>query len=87
MKVLTNYVKLLQEFPNYFAYTSLGELRLVASQQTHTVLRTRDKHRRRVYVVRPGKWDPSKITYAQCYKFGFMLNEMVAQEPRTQVYY
>ncbi len=86
LRLLTNYVRLLREFPDYVAYNSSAEeTRSVARLQTHTVLSGRDSHRRRVYVVRPGRWEPAQVSYAQCYRLGFMLNEMVALEPRTQV--
>ncbi len=83
LKFLTNYVGLLRDFPLWSV--DEGETRGVASQLMHTVLRHRDKYGRRIHVFRSGMWDPEQFTFDQCYKFGFMLNELVALEGKTQV--
>ncbi len=58
---------------------------LLYLQLAHTVLPWRDRHGRRVYVYRAGRWNPDRFTFAQCFKLGYMLSEMVAMEPKTQV--
>ena len=61
----------------------------------------RDKLGRRVYVFRPGRWDPSKvshllhpeassppisqISFNDLFCAGYMLSELVVREERTQV--
>lgn len=45
----------------------------------------RDKHGRRVYVYRPGKWDPDKVNFCDVFCGGYMLCEMVSREEKTQI--
>ena len=45
----------------------------------------RDKHGRRVYIYRSGKWDPDKVNFEQGFAVGYKILEMVSLEPKTQV--
>jgi len=55
------------------------------SQQIHAMLEQRDIHGRRVYVFRPGRWDPSKISFDDLFCAGYCLCEMTAREEKTQI--
>ena len=85
LDVLTNYITLLHDCPQYFSETSAEEARAIGSQLAHAVLPWRDRHGRRVNLYRAGNWNPDKYTFAQCYKLGYMLSELMALEPKTQV--
>lgn len=49
------------------------------------ILPYRDKFGRRVCVIRPGFWNPDKITFPELYCALFELCEMIAEEERTQI--
>ena len=60
MGVLELYYKHLQDCPQYFKYAIPGQTKYIFEGKMHAVLPHRDMHGRRVYVYRPGKWEPSK---------------------------
>ena len=45
----------------------------------------RDKYGRRVYIYRPGKWDPDEAKFSDVFCAGYMLCEMVSREEKTQI--
>ncbi len=85
LDVLTNYVGILRDCPQYFAAISASEAADIGAQDAHSVLPHRDRHGRRVMLYRAGRWDPERFTFSQCFRLGYMLSELVALEPRTQV--
>ncbi len=85
--MLDNYVNQLIECPRYISRAKASQAATLCGMQAHTVLPHRDTHGRRVYIFRPGKWDPDKFTFTDCYAMGYMLSEMMALEPKTQVSY
>lgn len=60
MKVLELYYKHLADCPQYFKYAIPSETKYIFDGKMHAVLPHRDMHGRRVYVYRPGRWDPNK---------------------------
>ena len=84
--VLTSYVSHLAECPRYLYRAKALEAAKLCSMQAHTVMPTRDRHGRRVYIFRPGKWDPDRFTFTDMYSLGYMISELLALEPKTQVY-
>ena len=85
-KILSNYI---QESYNSAKYsqnaTNLDVMKRVYKEQIHIMLQHRDKYGRRVYIWRPGQWNPDKVNIYDCYCAGYMLCEMVAREPMTQI--
>ena len=65
--------------------TNMEIIRRVYEAQVHIMLEHRDRYGRRVYIWRPGKWNPAKINICDCYCGGYMLCEMIAREPMTQI--
>ena len=61
------------------------KIQSVLNEQIETVLLHRDKFGRRVFIFRPGKWDPDTISFTDCYCLMYMLCEMIALEPMTQI--
>ena len=45
----------------------------------------RDKNGRRVYIFRPGNWEPSKISFGMLYSVAYSMMELMSLEPKTQV--
>ncbi len=85
LEVLSSYVTLLNDCPQYFADTTAAQARAIGSQMAHTILRSRDKYGRRVFLYRAKHWNPDRFSFGQCFKLSYMLSELVALEPKTQV--
>jgi hypothetical protein len=85
LEVLTNYVLHLRQWPQYVDYRRHPGLDKVSSILAHTMMTHRDRYGGRVYIFRPGKWDPADLTFTHCYCYSYMLAEMVALEPKSQV--
>ena len=85
-QILSNYI---QESITSARYsknsTNIELMKLVYQERIHVMLQHRDKHGRRVYIWRPGQWNPDKVNICDCYCAGYMLCEMVAREPMSQV--
>ena len=86
-KILINYVRLMRDHPKYYATKIQPQLaQKVYDEKIHTVLPERDKFKRRVFIWRPGKWNPDTISFTECYCAMYMLCEMMAIEPLTQIH-
>lgn len=87
MEVMRNYFMLKKNYSRYFqSATDLNLLvKTVFSQKIHAMLPYRDQYGRRIYVFRPGRWDPDKIPFLDMFCVGYMLCEMVIKEERTQI--
>merc|ERR1712012_1334141 len=84
--VMKNYFMLKMNSSRYFEGSTQLE-RLVTevfSQKIHCMLPYRDHHGRRIYVFRPGRWDPAKVPFFDMFCVGYMLSELVIREERTQ---
>lgn len=84
-EVLTNYLKFIKENGMYFAKAQPSLLADVYGQQINTMLEHRDKHGRRVYVYRPGRWNPDVNAFTDLFSSLFVLSEMVSEETKTQI--
>ncbi len=82
--VLNNYVSHILESPRYMSRANSSEAAELCSMQAHTILPWRDSHGRRVYIFKPGNWNPDKFTFTDCFSLGYMLSELIALEPKTQ---
>jgi len=87
LEVMKNYFKLLETSPDIFQNSANLEklVKTTFSQQIHCMLPHRDKYGRRVYVFRPGRWDPNKIPFVDVFCVGYLLSEMVVREEETQI--
>ena len=68
----------------YLSSLSVDKIQIVFKEKIHTVLPHRDKHGRRVFIWRPGTWNPVCVNFTDCYCAMYMLCEMIALEPKTQ---
>ena len=85
-KILVNYILLMRDHPKYYMNSVHHDvIQKVYDEKIHTVLPCRDKYRRRVFIWRPGMWNPDSVTFTDCYCAMYMLCELMAQEPITQV--
>ena len=48
-------------------------------------LQFRDKHGRRVYIFRLGKWEPTKVSTGMLYSVVYSMWELISLEPKSQV--
>ena len=55
------------------------------SFQIHNVLEHRDQHGRRIYIFRPGHWDPDKISLQDMFCGGYAMSEMIAMETKYAI--
>ncbi|XP_023347327.1 alpha-tocopherol transfer protein [Eurytemora carolleeae] len=87
MEIIRNYYKLKMNNPQYFkSCSSIEELaKSTYPSQIQAMLPFRDGHGRRIYVFRPGKWNPDKIPFNDIFCASYMLCEMIAREERTQI--
>ena len=46
------------------------------------MLEHRDQHGRRVYIFRPGKWDPDKVSVYDVFCGGYAMSQMVSMETK-----
>jgi hypothetical protein len=44
----------------------------------------RDKHGRRIYIYRSGKWNPDHVNFEQGFAVGYKILELASLEPKTQ---
>ena len=86
--LLQGYIAMMRGGPKYFDPAFVDGLETVRKgfgQQMSTVLPSRDKFGRRVFVWRPGKWDPEQLPCSDVFCCAYMLCEMVANEQETQI--
>ena len=85
-QILTNYVKQAFQYPKYSkSSTNMEVIQKVFEDQVGALLQHRDKYGRRIYLYRPGKWNPDRVSIYDCYCAGYMLCELAAREPMSQV--
>merc|ERR1719369_423338 len=84
---MRNYFMLRKNYPHYFQSSTEVDMliKTVLSQKIHCMLPYRDQFGRRIYVFRPGRWDPDKIPFVDLFCVGYMLCELVIREERTQI--
>jgi len=86
LKVLKNCLSMMKDYPQYFASSNPPtKLDYVFQQKIHTMLEHRDQYGRRVYIYRPGKWNPDKSNFNEVFCVGYALSELVALETKTQI--
>jgi len=88
VRLLRSYVKMISDGPLYFSPIFDPKLKLIRSgfhQNLHDVLPHRDRHGRRVHILRPGKWDPDDQPFNVVFCCGFIMGELLAMESRTQI--
>jgi len=85
-EIMKNFFILKAKGKYFESATDLEKLvKTTFSQQIHCMLPNRDAHGRRIYVFRPGRWDPDKIPFTDVFCVGYMLSELVTEEPETQI--
>ena len=85
-KILVNYILQMRNNPKYYSICRDSErIKSVFKEKIYTMLLHRDKLGRRVFIHRPGKWNPSNVSFTDCYCVVYMLSEMIALEERTQI--
>merc|ERR1719495_333894 len=85
---MKNYVDMITSGPQYFAPAFNDTQEIIAARfqtQNFTILPSRDKFRRRVYIWRPGMWNPEDICLGEYYSCGYLLFEMISVEEESQI--
>jgi len=86
-RVLQAFFTLRKSHPRYFkSCLNLENLiRTTYDVPITTMLPHRDADGRRVFVFRPGLWNPDKVPFADIFCSGYTLCEMTSREERTQI--
>ena len=85
-KILENYILQIRNNPKYYSSCLHPErIKLVFKEKIYTMLLHRDEFGRRVFIHRPGQWNPSNVSFTDCYCVTYMLSEMIALEEKTQI--
>ena len=85
-QILINYIRLMRDHSQYYQKCRNAEvIQQTFDEKIHTVLPHRDKFGRRIFIWRPGRWDPEKVSFTDSYCAMYMLCEMMAMEPMTQI--
>ena len=84
--VLINYILIMRDNPKYYKNSlDLDSMKNAINEKMQTVLLHRDKFGRRVFIQRLGKWNPDFFSFTDCYCATYMMSEMIALEPLTQI--
>ena len=84
--ILINYIKQANTNPKYSKNsTNMEVIRRVYEDQIGALLPHRDQYGRRVYFYRPGKWNPDIVSLEDVFCAGYMLCEVAAREPMSQI--
>jgi len=85
LQVLRNYLE------SGILYTSIvklsipKELDVVWSRKLNTVPEYRDVYGRRIYIYRPGSWNPDEVSVDQLFASAYTMFELIAEEVKTQL--
>ena len=83
---MKNYEQIIKANPVYFEnIDNADKLRMVFGEQINTMMEERDEDGRRVYVYRPGVWNPDKVKFTDIFAAAFVMADMISEEPRTQI--
>ena len=85
MTLFRSYINFMQNNPRHFESILPSKLDKVYSAKVSTILETRDEHGRRVFINRPGKWNPNEFTFCEVFASIFTLAEMISEEAKTQI--
>ena len=84
--ILINYILLMRDNPKYYKNSlDLDFMQNVINEKMQTVLLHRDKFGRRVFIQLLGKWNPDSVSFSDSYCAMYMMSEMIALEPLTQI--
>ena len=84
--ILINYIVLMRDHPKYYKNSlDLDFMQNVINEKMQTVLLHRDKFGRRVFIQLLGKWNPDSVSFSDSYCAMYMMSEMIALEPLTQI--
>ena len=73
LEVVKNYISIMKDHPTYFENCLPSQLDKVFAEQINTMTESRDEYGRRVYIFRPGRWNPRYVVMIQYLKSGGIL--------------
>ncbi|TRY79832.1 hypothetical protein TCAL_05805 [Tigriopus californicus] len=85
LQVIREYYTHFQLRPNYFRFCTKENIDKVLGVPIQTVLPHRDRHQRRILILRTEHWDPATLTYPELFCAGYMLCELMSLEPKNQI--
>ncbi|XP_002735756.1 alpha-tocopherol transfer protein-like [Saccoglossus kowalevskii] len=84
-KTLVHYYEVRSQYKDIFSDFTPSTVLEILEDQVHLLLPSRDKDGRRIFIVKPGRWDPSRYTITACFKATLLLIEMLTEDEETQV--
>eukprot|EP00095_Tigriopus_kingsejongensis_P000607 maker-scaffold95_size379157-snap-gene-2.40 protein:Tk00607 transcript:maker-scaffold95_size379157-snap-gene-2.40-mRNA-1 annotation:"hypothetical protein CAPTEDRAFT_176851" len=85
LTMLTRYFKMREVNPSNFAKAQPSLAASILAHQQQTILPVRDRLGRRILLFRAGIWDPYHVSLSDIFAANYLLLELMALEPRTQV--
>ena len=85
LKMLQRYFLMRKTWPQNFSKTLPSLAKPIYEHLQQTVLLKRDHLGRRVFLFRAGAWDPTQVTPSDIFAANYLLLEMIAREPKSQV--
>lgn len=85
LEVVKAYVKIMKDNEAYFGNIIPSKLDHVFGSQINSMTESRDKNGRRVYLYRPGKWNPSTTPFSDVFNAAFVMAEMISEEAKSQI--
>ena len=86
--VMKNYVNMITSGPQYFTPAFEEEMETIKAgfrTLNFSILPSRDKFKRRVYIWRPGMWNPNQMSLGEFYSCGYAMWEMISVEEESQI--
>ncbi|QQP52265.1 Alpha-tocopherol transfer protein, partial [Caligus rogercresseyi] len=85
IEVLRKYLENKRRCAQYYIKDNMTHIRSVLNLQNHIATLHRDSLGRRVFIIRPGRWDTNKATISDMYCVSAMLCEFMATEFKSQI--
>lgn len=85
IKLLNYYIRELHIHPQYFTNAHPRQIEHVTNSNLASLLPHRDQYGRRVFIFRVKDWSPESVPINDFYAISFMMAELAAIEPKTQV--
>ena len=85
LEYFESYTAIMKNNPDHFENILPSKLSVVFKHQVSAILETRDEAGRRIFINRPGKWEPSEFSFFEIFSSIFALAEMISEEVKTQI--
>merc|ERR1712168_1698060 len=85
LTILRNYLDSGRLYTNIVKISLPKQLDVAWTRKLNTVLEYRDVYGGRIYIYRPGSWNPDEVTVNELFASSYCLFELMAEEIKTQL--